>query len=427
MLAWFVAGVMLVPGGPEAAAQAATTAAAQAQPPVVAEIRVHGNLATPEADILGIADVQIGMLFDEALPERVAERLRAADRFDGVEVLKRFASLTDSSRILLVIVVDDGPVDVNWFDNGLAEAIVTQRRGVRPLVVPILDVDDGYGFSYGARFAFTGGPGRRSRLSFPLTWGGHKRAAVELDVPLEGGLLLTRVTGGAALTRERNPFFDEQDSRRSVWVRGERRLTDALAAGLYGGLDRVSFAGGLDRVIRVGVDGVFDTRLDPFLARNAVYARAAWERVTVDGRAIRRREADVRGHLGLIGQSVLVVRGLREDASETLPPYLQPMLGGTRNLRGFQAGSDANDTLMAGSLELLVPRNSPLSVGRVGVSAFLDVGAVYPVGEEVWNQKFERAVGGSVWLAITVVRLSLAVAHGLGGDNRVHFNAGVSF
>src|ERR1700682_953520 len=59
---------------------------------VIAAIRVHGNLITPEDEILRIADVHVGMSFEPTTPEQITARLKAAKRFQSVEVLKRFAS-----------------------------------------------------------------------------------------------------------------------------------------------------------------------------------------------------------------------------------------------------------------------------------------------------------------------------------------------
>jgi outer membrane protein assembly factor BamA len=403
---------------------APVAAASNQQQAVVAEIQVHGNLATPEETILELAGVAVGTPFDEELPGRVADRLREADRFDNVEVLKRFASISDLSQIVLVIVVDDGPVIVNWGEPDPAKRIARRRSGARPMFLPIVNREDGYGFTYGARIAFADRT-RGTRLSFPLTWGGHKRAGAEFEVSPEDGLV-TRLTIGAAITREVNPFFRLDDDRRSLWVRAERRI-DAVVAGVLAGVDGVSFNGEDDRLTRFGGDIVVDTRLDPWLAREAVYARASWERIEIDGQAVARREVDLRGYLGLNGQNVLVVRGLREDASGPLPPYLQPLLGGSRNLRGVRAGFDAGDMLMAASVEVLAPITSPLSIGKTGVSAFMDVGAAYGSGESVHRQKFDRAIGGSFWVSLTVARASVTVARGLGQGTRAHVTVGTTF
>jgi outer membrane protein assembly factor BamA len=422
-----LAAVLAAPSRAAAAPQPAEAAGA----PVIAAIRVHGNLATPDETILEIAGVRPGMPFDDALPDQVAGRLRAAKRFDGVEVLKRFASISDPTQILLVIIVDDGPVAVDWrrrdgaADGGLLP--IRRRSAVRLMVLPILAVEDGYGVSYGARLALTGRRGGGGQLAIPLTWGGHKRAAAEYQVALDRGPL-TRVAAGAGVSRRENPFYEEPDDRRRIHVRGERRLAPALVAGVGAGWEQVAFAGARDRLVRLGADMVLDTRLNPLLPRDAVYARAAWERVDPrDGAPFGRRELDVRGYAGLAGQTVLVARGLREDANRPLPPYLQPLLGGLSHLRGFRAGFAAGDTLVAASLELRVPLTSPLGGGRAGVSAFLDAGTVYGAGERLRDQAFERGVGAEAWLAMPLLGVNLAVARGLGGGTRAHVSTSIAF
>ena len=110
-----------------------------------------------------------------------------------------------------------------------------------------------------------------------------------------------------------------------------------------------------------------------------------------------------------------------------LPPYLQPLLGGMSNLRGFKAGAAAGDTLVAGSVEVRAPLTSPLSIGKFGVNAFVDVGTVYDNGQRLGDQTLRRGIGGGVWFSAAFLRLNLAVAHGIGATTRVHFGAGVSF
>jgi hemolysin activation/secretion protein len=142
---------------------------------------------------------------------------------------------------------------------------------------------------------------------------------------------------------------------------------------------------------------------------------------------LNRTELEGRGYLGLIGQTVLVARALRTSADRPLPQYLKPLLGGAQTLRGYAAGTRAGDTLVAGSLELRVPLTSPLSFGKLGVSAFVDIGTTHSRGERLQDQSFERGVGGSLWFSAAVVRLNLAVARGLNSSTRVHFGTGLSF
>src|SRR5207248_5954309 len=179
--------------------------------------------------------------------------------------------------------------------------------------------------------------------------------------------------------------------------------------------------------LQTGADLVFDTRLDPMLARNAIYARAEWERSNVPGAAVNQTTVDARGYIGLLGQSVLVVRALRQDADRSVPPYLKSMLGRVSNLRGFRTGTAIGDTLVASSIELRVPLTSPLSIGKVGVSAFVDVAKAYDKGQRFEDQKFERGIGGAGWFSAAFLRLDIAVPHGMGGSKRVqHATAGLS-
>ena len=108
---------------------------------------------------------------------------------------------------------------------------------------------------------------------------------------------------------------------------------------------------------------------------------------------------------------------MRQDSDVPLPPYLQPMLGGTANLRGFRAGSAIGDTLVSGTVEVRTPLTSPLSVGKFGINAFVDAGTVYDKGQRLGDQHFSRGFGGGVWFAAAFLRLNLAVAHGIGGDD----------
>jgi hemolysin activation/secretion protein len=277
------------------------------------------------------------------------------------------------------------------------------------------------------RFAVPNPVGGNSRLSFPLAWGGQKRAGAELERYLGRGPF-TRVEAGASISRRKNPFFEENDDRGRVWLRADREFTRIARASLTTGWDHVSFFGRSDSFSTVGAAVELDTRLDPMLARNAVYARAAWDHLDFgNSDGVNRASLETRGYLGLIGQSVLVVRALREDSDRPLPPYLRPLLGGMANLRGFRAGSAAGDTLVAGSAELRLPLTSPLSIGKLGVSAFVDTGAAYDKGQRLADQRLERGVGGSVWFAAAFVRLNLAVAHGIGASTRVHFGTSLTF
>jgi Omp85 superfamily domain/Surface antigen variable number repeat len=422
----------------------------------IAAIQVHGNTATSDEEIRRLAGIDIGTLLDQTTLAEVEQRLRATKQFEHVQVLKRFASIADPSQILIVIVVDEGAVRIERTNDPDRPMRVVRNRRLDLMFLPILRYEDGFGVTYGVRLARVGVAGSRSRVAFPLTWGGEKKAEVEFDKTVPRGPI-DRILAGGAISRRTNPFYEQDDDRRAVWLRGERELVSKLRAGAAGGWQRASFVDLEDRVTHAGVDVVLDTRANPALPRNAVYAKAALEYVSLDplqrglpssrteaapdvpdersqdlgsrnaGGGLTRTEMDVRGYAGLAGQSVVALRVLRHDSNRPLPPYLKPLLGGMSNLRGFAAGTAAGDSLVAASAELILPLTSPLQVGKMGVSVFVDVGTAYDNGSRLADQKLKRGEGGSVWFSAAFLQLNIAVAHGRGSSTRVHVGGTLLF
>jgi hypothetical protein len=120
---------------------------------VIAEIRVHGNLIVTK-EVLVLAGVKLGDPFVPTTIADVTGRLRASGKFQEIQVLKRFASISDPSKIVLVLVVNEGAVRVDLPDTPGATPQVVKRSGFRNLMfMPILYGEDGYGLTYGARLA----------------------------------------------------------------------------------------------------------------------------------------------------------------------------------------------------------------------------------------------------------------------------------
>ena len=93
-----------------------------------------------------MAGVAVGDPFTPATLEAVADRLRRSGRFDSVEVLKRYASIADPTRISLVLLVNEGPVRLEWpdEDDPSAEPKVVRRGVLGNLMwLPILQFEDG--------------------------------------------------------------------------------------------------------------------------------------------------------------------------------------------------------------------------------------------------------------------------------------------
>ncbi|HYM21759.1 MAG TPA: BamA/TamA family outer membrane protein [Vicinamibacterales bacterium] len=401
---------------------------AQARETITA-IEVHGNTATSDDDVRRLCGLEVGAPFGPNTLADATAHLEAARKFQRVEVLKRYASIADPSQILVVVIVDEGAVHIEMTGDPAHPTRVVHDRNLKLLFLPVLSHEDGYGFAYGAQFTRRDVAGAQSRLSIPLTWGGDKRAEVDVD-KIFGSIATGRLMGGAAVSRRTLPFYDQDDDKERTWVRGERDLLPHLRAGAAAAFEHDAFAGARDTFLQTGADVTLDTRLDPVLPRNAIYARAAVDHFSFsEGSSVgaSRLEVDARGYVGLFGQNVLAVRGYRTDSDAPLPPYLKPLLGGLANLRGFAAGTAAGDTLVATSAEVIVPLTSPIEIAKIGVTGFIDAATIYDKGAALSDQSWRRGAGGSVWLAAAFVRVNVAIAHGIGSSTRVHVSANLSF
>jgi outer membrane protein assembly factor BamA len=387
----------------------------------LAEIRVHGNYGTPDGEVVALSGLTVGQPIDASSIQAAKSRLEKSGRFLAVDVLERYRSL-DMTVVAVVIVVQEYPVP-----DAAPSLLRPVRRTFRSaMFLPILSYADGYGLTYGGRISFVDGVGRGARLSVPLTWGGSKRAALEYQRDGEMGPIDLLVVS-ASIERHRNPFYSENDDRRSLSVGASRRLAGKLRLGLHAGMSHVGFGPFDDRAIAWGADAEFDTRQDPVFPRNAVLLSTAWEHLGfAHATSVNRFGVDARGYIGAVGQSVVSVRAIFERADGPLPPWEKYLLGGAGTLRGYRAGSFAGDALAAGSVELRVPLSSPLSFGRAGVAVFADVGTAYDHGGALGRSRFERGVGAGLFFAASVFHLNADLAHGPAGV-RLHVMSGFEF
>lgn len=432
-----LAAALLVAGGAGAAQAAPTLAtpdlrAAQeaagslTTPPeeIVAEIRVHGNHTTPDAQVVALAGVEVGAPVGPGTLAAIEHRLKASGRFDSVEVRKRYRSLEDRRHVALVILVHERATAVGG-DLPLPGALRRVRRSM--MFLPMLDYADGYGFTYGLRTTFVGALGRESRLSVPLTWGGTKRAALEADRVFSRGLV-NQLRGGVGISRRENPHYEIDESRRDAWLKATREIVPGLRAEVTAGAGAVTFGTLDDRVRTLGTGLTLDTRADPIFPRNAVFVLAGWDALAVrGGPTIHRTGLEARGYLALVGQSVLSARVRYDAADHPLPPYARLLLGGAETLRGHRAGAYSGDSRVVSSLELRRPLSSPLSLGRVGVSVFGDAGMVQDRGQPLGDGIFRKGAGAGIFLLTPIFQVSLDVARGIGGGTRVHLSSGLTF
>lgn len=408
---------------------AAMIVMAQPQPEKITEIRVHGNATLTDEAVLKLAGITVGGALEAGGTEAVEKRLKGSGRFDEVQVRKRYRTLA-MDEVALVLLVHERPGI-----SAAGEPPTTLRRiRNRLMFFPILKYDDGYGLTYGGRTAIVDAIGKGTRISFPLSWGGTRRAAIEADRTFKTGPL-TRLTGSFGLSQRENPHFNVDDRRSEASVRAERRLFDLVTVGGELGRTRVQFLPSRDTFWTAAADATIDTRRDPSFPSDAVLATVAWSRLNpigptsfaVPGSSVDRYRFDARGFKRLFGQTVLAGRVEYDNASAPLPLYEQPLLGGS-SLRGLRSGTYAGDQRILWSGELRVPFSSPLNVGRVGFNVFMDGGTTAAYGERIFDQPRHQSAGAGLFLIAAVLQLNFDVARSIDGHStRFHFGTGFTF
>lgn len=404
---------------------------------VVGELRVHGNVHLTDDEVLTIAGVSVGDALAAGAVQAIAGRLKASRRFDTVDVRKRYRSLTDTSDIALVLVVHERP---GVRSSGGQEPGAIPGRTATParrvlgtlMFLPIVNYADGYGFTYGGRASTVDLLGAGERLSVPLTWGGTRRAALEIDRPFRSGPI-THVDGAIEVRSRENPRFEIRDSRVEVRGRAERVLADVLRASFEASRSTVSFGAFDDRLWTLGTSLALDMRRNPAFPANAVYLAGGWTGLhftsthPLPGR-VSRYTADARGYLRVLHQVVVAGRAQYIGADASLPPYERLLVGGSPTLRGFRAGSFDGDRALVSSAELRVPITSVLSGTRLGLTAFIDAAKVWDHGQPASAADWHKGAGAGVFLIASVVRINLDVARGLQtGRTRIHLSSGFGF
>src|SRR5262245_44151599 len=203
----------------------------------VAEVRIHGNHSTPDEEVIKLTGLTLGdSVTAETLPQ-VAKRLRASGRFKDVDVLKRYRSLADAAQVSLIVIVHEYPS----IDTGIPGAALPPvpypiwRLLSQTMFLPIVCYSEGYGFTYGARASFVDVMCEGGRVSVPLTWGGTRRAAVELEKTFDDdhpvSRVFSRVSGGAGISRRENPHFEMPDTRQQIWGRIDKDIIREVRVG----------------------------------------------------------------------------------------------------------------------------------------------------------------------------------------------------
>jgi outer membrane protein assembly factor BamA len=402
---------------------AAPPAAAQTAD-IVGEVRIHGNYATPDTDVLRLAGISVGQPIGPGGLDEIVARLRQSGRFESVEIRKRFRSLTEAGDVALIIIVREHP---GVEPGGIMPGPMKRLRNTM-MTSPTLEYVDGYGVTGGGRVSFVNVFGKDGHLTVPMTVGSTRQAAVEMDKSFHRGPV-RRLNGGAALVSRENPGYDERDFRKTVWIEGRRPFLGVLNAGARAAWTDVSFGERHERISEYGASLTLDTRVNPAFPRNAVFVEAGWRVLEpASGTTINLYRVDARGYLGVVRSVVLAVRALSDTADRPLPVYERALAGGISSLRGFRAGAFTGDNLAAGSVELRFPVHSPMQVGQAGVTVFGDAAAAYDYGTKLSEAACHYGYGAGWYLRVPMFQLNIDVAYGVkAGGARLHAVAALRF
>lgn len=377
-------------------AAATPLAAAQEQ---IAEIRFHGNHSIPDAELVEIAGVSIGDPLTEAVLTQIEQNLRGSGRVDSVDIRKRYRSLTRTDQVVLVVTVHES-------------VSVAQKL----MFMPILSYSDEIGFTFGARITTLDLLGANERISFPLSWGGIKQAAVEASFDVDRRAI-SGITAGTGIRRIKNPHYDIDDTRVSV-SGGVFKRTGPFRADFEVDWQRVEFAEATDDLLNLGIGAKLDTRQEEYLPRNAIYlgGKYDWLAILGGGQRYNRFSADVRGYVGLIGHTILASQFVYKGTDGRLPDYERLWLGGAETLRGYSTAEFIGDNLATGSLEFRWPLRPPVQVGQFGLDLFVDTGTVYDHGQSLRDATFYTGVGGGMFFFALGFGLKVDVGYGLEGE-----------
>ena len=187
---------------------------------------------------------------------------------------------------------------------------------------PIFNYADGYGFTYGIRPAFADPIGHDSMLSFPLSWGGERRAGVELERSFND----QRTRAGVAfwVNRRVNPFFDVPDIRQQVRFEAYHAIVPWMRVGG----ERAHRAGRVWRRRATTRDTSPEAHTSPSTRastrcfRAMPFTRDRWEaHLVFEAGSAGRWTTDARGYIGIGPRTVVALRGQLERSDG---PCLRP-------------------------------------------------------------------------------------------------------
>jgi hypothetical protein len=197
----------------------------------VAEVRVQGNYRTPEAEVLQIAGVHVG---DPDGGHRQRDRRAAAEErpLRNVDVRQRWRTLGPGDAAILILLREKAG------GSGIGGRLA--YAATHPMALPIVFYTDGYGLTYGGQVSPPNLLGKSTHVSIPLTWGGTKQAAIDINRQFKTGPITRLAVNGGIRERE-NPHYELDDNRVGGSVRVERRFARVMRVGANGSINDVRF------------------------------------------------------------------------------------------------------------------------------------------------------------------------------------------
>jgi outer membrane protein assembly factor BamA len=376
----------------------------------ITEILIRGNLTVPDETITRWAGIQVGTPAAALTLEDIKQKLLHSHKFEKVEAIKRYRSLSRTDQVVLLITVKEKEPATSKF-----------------MFFPILSGSDEYGIDYGARVAAKDLLGLKEKISMPLTWGGIRRAAIEGEFDLHNPVFRT-LTAAGEISRKENPHYKKGDFRKGIQMTLQRRLS-RFEFNVQSSWTDVRFDARSADLASVGAGVVFDTRQDINFPRNAVFAGVSYKRLLIlnGGPEYNLYTLDFRGYKGLVGQTIIAGQFLYRGANGRLPDYERPFLGGANTLRGYEAGAFTGDNSAIASLELRMPLTPLRKFYHAGIDGFLDSGAIYDHGMSLGSTKFRHSAGIGGYFLLMGFGLKADLAYNMHGAFRVHFSTGFRF
>ena len=340
---------------------------------------------------------------------QIEQRLKASGHFETVEIRKRYRSLESTSDVALVLLVherpgftsetiDERPADVGLDARQEPTDVPADRRLRRRLWLHVWRTGQhdrsarrgraALGAADLGRHAPRGGRSSSARSrSGPLT-----RVAIDLRhlaarEPALRDRRSARRVDGARRTQLRRP---RPRRRRDVAKHGDVRPDSTIGCGRSARTSRST---------RAAI---------PRFPRNAVLLGAGWTGLHVRQprpSRINRYTTDARGYLGVIRQAVLAGRVQYSTADRTLPPTTSGCCSAARRTCAASAPGRSTAIACSSRQPSCACRSRRCSAApSSALTAFMDAGKTFDVGQSLKDAAWHHGVGGGVFLIATIVR-----------------------